>query len=452
MTEKSHDSQASSPLARIAAARLFWTHQKSRPEQLPPDTDWRVWLIQSGRGWGKTRTGAEWIVHQAIKYDNTRWAVVAATFSDARDTCAEGESGIVAVANRYGVLKHWNRSLGEIRLTNGSRIKLFSAEEPNRLRGPQHHGAWCDELSSWRYSDTWDQLQFGLRLGKEQGIPARTVVTTTPKPTRLFRSLLERDDIEVTRGGTRDNAANLTPEFIRDMENRYAGTRLGRQELEGELLLDTPGALWTWEMIQESRIATAPDMTRIVVAIDPAATSGDDSDETGIVVVGRGVDGRGYVLADRTCKLSPAGWAKRALDAYDEFGASRIVGETNMGGDMIATIIHQIRPNAPYRGVVAKRSKTLRAEPISALYEQGRISHVGSFPELEEQMTTWVAEAADFSPDRLDALVHGLTALNIGAEGFADQYLASISAICSSCDMPNIMGASICASCGQPLQ
>jgi phage terminase large subunit-like protein len=449
LTEKSNDSLNFSPAERIAAARYLWSHQEARSNQLPPPGDWRVWLIQSGRGWGKTRTGAEWLLYEALKHDGTRWAIVAPTFSDARDTCAEGDSGIVEIARRYGVLKTWNRSLGEIRLTNGSRIKLFGAEEPNRLRGPQFHGAWCDELSSWRYADTWDQLQFGLRLGRSSGIVPRTVVTTTPKPTRLFRSLLERDDVAIVRGSMKDNAANLADEFVKGIVNKYGGTRLGRQEIEGELLLDTPGALWTFDMIDEARVDEAPDMARIVVAVDPATTSTEDADETGIVVVGLGVDGRGYVLADRTCRLSPNGWALRVVEAYDEFHADRIVGETNQGGDMIETILRQVRPTIPYRGIHARKGKTPRAEPISALYEQRRVSHVGHFAELEGQMTGWVDGESDFSPDRIDALVHGLTSLGIGSgAGAADRFFESLAPECDQCGTRNDFDASSCSSCG----
>jgi phage terminase large subunit-like protein len=376
--------------------------------------------------------------------------VVAATFGDVRDTCAEGESGLIAVLRRYGVLKHYNRSMGEIRLTNGSLIKLFSADEPDRLRGPQFHGAWCDELAAWRYAETYDQLQFTLRLG----VNPQTIITTTPRPTKIIKDLIARDDgtIRTVRGSTFDNAKNLAPAALAQLRNRYEGTRLGRQELYAEVLDDVPGALWTLNMVESCRVKDVPDMVRVVVAIDPAATSNENSDETGIVVVGRGVDGRGYVLADRSCRLSPAGWARRAIEAYDEFQAMRIVGETNMGGDMIETIIKQQRPSIPYKGVVARRGKTLRAEPISALYEQGRVSHHGVFAELETQMTTWVAGESDFSPDRLDAMVHGLTSLNIGSEASADRYFASIAPACPSCDLPNPTTAVLCSGCGLQLQ
>lgn len=350
------------------------------------------------------------------------------------------------------MLRAWNRSLGEIRLTNGSRIKLFSADEPDRLRGPQHHGAWCDELSSWRYPDTFDQLMFGLRLGRDSGITPKTVITTTPKPTRLFRSLLQRDDVVITRGSTRDNADNLADDFVREIVNKYGGTRLGRQEIEGELLEDTPGALWSYDMIDGSRVDEIPELTRVVVAVDPATTSSEDADETGIVVVGLGADGRGYVLADRTCRMSPNGWAREVVSAYDEFHADRVVGETNQGGDMIETILRSVRPTISYRGVTARIGKKLRAEPIAALYEQGRVSHVGAFKELETQMTGWVEGDSDFSPDRLDALVHGLTALNIATgTGAAGRFFESLTPPCPKCGERNPYDVPSCRSCGEAL-
>ena len=448
-TESSPESEQS--LLAIATSRYLWENQLARPEQIPSDNgDWSVYLYLAGRGAGKTRTAAEWIAWQATRRPNTRWAVVAATFGDVRDTCAEGESGLVAILRRYEMLKHYNRSMGEIRLTNGSLIKMFSADEPDRLRGPQFHGAWCDELAAWRYPETYEQLQFTLRLG----IHPQTVITTTPQPKRVIKELIARTDgsVYLVRGSTFDNAKNLAPSALQQLRNRYEGTRLGRQELYAEILEDTPGALWTLDLIENTRIETPPEMSRVVVAIDPAATNNENSDETGIVVVGKGVDGRGYVLADRSCRLSPDGWAKRAIEAYDEFQASRIVGETNMGGDMIETIIRQYRPNIPYRGIVAKRGKTLRAEPISALYEQGRVSHVGVFPQLEEQMTGWVADQSDFSPDRLDALVHGLAQLGIGGGGFSDAFFASVAPPCPHCDLPNNVDSTHCSGCGQPLQ
>ena len=429
----------------MVASRLYW-EEVARPNQIPPDSEWLIWLILSGRGWGKTRTGAEWLANEAIKNPRTRWAIVARTFADARDTCAEGESGIVNVLQRYQVIRNWNRSMGEIVLTNGSKIKLFSAEEPDRLRGPQHHGAWCDELAAWEDPDAWDQLMFGLRLGNRP----RTVVTTTPRPVALLKSLINRDTTYITRGNTFENAKNLAATALLELQARYAGTRLGRQELEGELLEDVEGALWSRSWIENTRIKTEqlPSLYRIVVAIDPAVTSGEDSDETGIVIAGATNDGHFYVLEDATMKGTPDSWGKRAVQGFKDWKADRIVAEVNNGGDMVVMVLQQVDKFVPVTKVHATRGKRMRAEPISALYEQGRVHHVGSFTKLEDQMVSWTPESND-SPDRLDALVWSLTELKDGGSTLAS--LASMSIICSSCQMPNIKTAKICNYCNTAL-
>jgi phage terminase large subunit-like protein len=381
-----------------------------------------------------------------VSQPGTRWAIVAATYGDARDTCVEGESGLLSVLNRYRVVGNYNRSIGEVTLTNGSRIKLFSADEPERLRGPQHHGAWCDELAAWRYPETWDQLQFGLRLGTAP----RVVITTTPKPTPLVRGLSERDDVQVTRGSTFDNAQNLSPAALAQLRARYEGTRLGRQELEGELLTDVEGSLWNAADIDDHRVSEAPELVRIVVAVDPAVSSGPDSDETGIVVVGKGSDGHAYVLADRSCRDTPSGWAHRAVHAFEEFGEiGTIVGEKNQGGDLIETTIRSVRPTVPYKGITAKVGKRLRAEPIAALYEQGRVHHVGTYRELEDQMTTWLPDSG-VSPDRLDALVHAVAELGLAKGSAADRFLHALAPPCPSCGVPQLPEATTCANCGRP--
>jgi phage terminase large subunit-like protein len=429
----------------MVASRLYW-EEVARPNQLEPEGDWLIWLILSGRGWGKTRTGAEWIANKALAMPKTRWAIVARTFADARDTCAEGESGIVNVLHRYQALQNWNRSMGEILLTNGSRIKLFSAEEPDRLRGPQHHGAWCDELAAWEDPDAWDQLQFGLRLGEHP----QTVVTTTPRPVSLLKNLIQRDTTYITRGSTFENAKNLAPAALMELQARYSGTRLGRQELEGELLEDIEGALWSRAWIEASRITQAqlPPLYRIIVAIDPAVTSGEDSDETGIVTAGASADGHFYVLEDSTLKATPDAWGRRAVQAFRDWKADRIVAEVNNGGDMVIMVIQQVDRNAPVTKVHASRGKRLRAEPISALYEQGRVHHVGAFPKLEDQMVSWTPESND-SPDRLDALVWALTELKDGSSSQA--MLASMAKICTKCQMPNIKSAKSCNYCNEPI-
>jgi phage terminase large subunit-like protein len=383
----------------------------ARPNQLAPAGDWTVWMRMAGRGEGKTRSGAEWVRDQLETGNAARVALVAPTAADARDVMVEGESGILAIS------PDWNRPLYEPskrRLTwpNGAIATLYSADEPERLRGPQHDAAWADELGAWRYPEAWDQLMFGLRLGQRP----RVVVTTTPKPTKLIRDLLSRPDCIVSRGKTSDNKANLAPAFLDTVVRRYQGTRLGRQELEGELLDDVPGALWTRGLIEQNRITTAalPTFSRVVVAIDPAVSSDEDSDETGIVVCGL-ANGTGYVLDDRSGRYAPHEWARRAVDAYRHHKGDRIVAEVNNGGDMVESTLRMVDRSAPYRAVHASRGKRVRAEPVSALYEQGRVKHVGAFPELEDQMCNWVPDSADASPDRMDALVWCLTELIVDA-------------------------------------
>jgi phage terminase large subunit-like protein len=402
--------------AEVSKVLLAW-FPTGRPEQKPdPDLDWLIFAYVAGRGAGKTRSGAEWIAEQALGQPGTRWAIVAPTFADVRDTCVEGESGLGTVLRRripgldWG--KAWNRTLLEVTLPNGSRIKGFSAEEPERLRGPQHHGAWADELAAWKYHDAWDQLQFGLRLG---ACP-RTFVTTTPKPTKTVRALFNRAakgaGVMLVGGSTFDNADNLSAAALTELREQYEGTRLGRQELYGELLLDTPGALWTQQMIDGPRVTTVPTLRRVVIAIDPAVTSGEDSDSTGIVAAGIGLDGHLYVLHDWTCKESPERWARRAVELYDTVGGDRIVAEVNNGGDLVEAVLRTVDPSVPVRKVHASRGKRMRAEPVAALYEQGKVHHVGGLPELEDQMTTWTPESGE-SPDRLDALVWALTDLAV---------------------------------------
>src|SRR5215831_2162872 len=315
----------------VAALENSWP-VIARPNQLPPPGDWSIWLLLAGRGFGKTRTLAEWVCGQAASGQAGRIAIVAATAADARDVLVEGESGVLAVA------PPWCRPLYEPskrRLTwpNGAIATTFSAEEPERLRGPQHDAAVCDELGSWSAPETWDMLQFGLRLGRNP----RCLVATTPRPTRLIRELLAREgqDVVVTRGSTYENRANLAPGFFDQVIRKYEGTRLGRQELNAELLVDTPGALWSHAIIDAARLSAAPSLQRIVIAIDPAVTSGEHADETGIVVVGKDANGHGYVLHDLSGKYSPTEWAKTAIMAYRAHRADRIVAERNNGGDMI---------------------------------------------------------------------------------------------------------------------
>lgn len=427
---------------------MFWQIQRARPEQLPPDGDWATWLYVAGRGAGKTRTAAEWLAYQALTIPNSRWAVVAPTFGDGRDTCIEGESGLQSILNRYGAIRGYNRSQGSIRLRNGSILQVFSGEEPERLRGPQHHGAWVDELAAFKYPrEAWDQLQFGLRLG----VKPQTIISTTPRPKPLIRDLLKRDDgsVVVTRGSTFDNAPNLAPSALAEFLARYEGTRIGRQELHGELLEDVDGALWSWARIEQDRLTQLPEnIVRRVVSVDPAVTNNDSSDETGIVVVSRDRDGHGYVEGDHSMRGTPNEWAARVINVYDEYECDHIIVEVNQGGDMVAQTLRTIRPHLPIREVRASKGKRLRAEPISALYEQGKVHHVGVFESLETQMTTWTPDDPK-SPDRLDALVHGLT--DLMESGGAEAYLRSLAVVCA-CGFPSGRGSTECTYCGATLK
>lgn len=403
--------------------RLRYTWEVvARPEQIAPIGDWRTWVAMAGRGFGKTRCGAEWVRSQVERDKAVRVALVAPTAADARDVMVEGESGILAIS------PPWNRPTYEpskrrVTWKNGAMATMYSADEPDRLRGPQHDALWADELAAWRYPDAWDMAMFGLRLGDDP----RSVVTTTPRPVRILRDILKQPTTVVTRGSTYDNKANLAQAFLDAIVKRYEGTRIGRQELYAEMLDDVPGALWARDAIDATRLMTQVHMSsmrRVVVAIDPAVTSGEDSDETGIVVAGLGIDGHGYVLADRSCRLSPDKWAKRAVDAYHEFHADRIVAEVNQGGDLVEKTIRTVERSISYTAVRAARGKVTRAEPIAALYEQGRIHHAGAFGALEDQMCSFTPDNQDGGhDDRVDALVWALTELMLGStvpthEGF----------------------------------
>lgn len=404
--------QAAAASIMLRRARDPWGKSR-RVNQTPPPGDWSTWLIMAGRGFGKTRTSVEWIREQVMTHGAIRVALVAATAADARDVLVEGESGLLACCERYGVHAKYKSSKRRVEFPNGALAFLYSAEEPDRLRGPQHHAAAADEIAAWRYPETWDNLQFGLRLGAHP----RTVVATTPKPVHLVRTLLkgaESGDVAVTRGSTYDNADNLSPAFLNAIRARYEGTRLGRQEIAGELLNDVEGALWSYAMIEATRLSALPDgvsLARIVVAVDPPASSGSDSAECGIVVAGRGDDGRGYVLADRSVRGSPNEWARAAVKAYHDFQADHITIEVNQGGEMATNTLRTVDQNVPIETVHASRGKYARAEPVSALYEQERISHLGTFAALEDQQATWVPDGRMPSPDRLDALVWAFTDL-----------------------------------------
>ncbi len=389
----------------------------ARDNQLPPEGNWRAWLLMAGRGFGKTRTGAEWVRDQVLNQGRRRIALVAPTAADVRDVMVEGQSGILAIG-APDERPRYEPSKRRVIWPNGAIATTFSADEPERLRGPQHDAAWCDEIASWRYPEAWDMLMFGLRIGKDP----RVVVTTTPKPIKIIRELIADPSTVITRGSSYENRANLAPTFFAQIVHKYAGTRLGRQELDAELLEDVPGALWSRAQLEECRwpaYQNVPDLTRIVVAIDPAVTSGEDADETGIVVAGKDARGHGYVLADTSGRYPPTDWARLAISLYRQHKADRIVAEVNNGGDMVEATLRMVDPNVSYVAVHATRGKVVRAEPVAALYEQGRIRHIGAFATLEDQMCGFTPDldrkAAGFSPDRVDAMVWALTDLLVEA-------------------------------------
>lgn len=398
-----------------ATIRLYtdWL-ETAREKQLEPQGDFNVWLILAGRGWGKTRTGAEDIALFALRNPNSICAVVAPTHGDLRRVCFGGNSGLLSIIPdecyaKSRDYKGYSSSLSEIRLHNGSKIVGYAAQEPERLRGPQFHRAWCDEIAAWRYPEAYDQLMFGLRLGKKP----KCVITTTPKPTPLIKQLIVRKDTYVTTGNTFENEKNLAPSALKMLRERYEGTALGRQELYAEILEDLEGALWNQKLIEESRLSedTERELSKIIIAIDPAVTANADSDETGIVVVGKDYNNEYYVLDDLSGKHSADKWGRIAINAYYEWEADRIVAEVNNGGDLVERLLRNIDPNVPYRSVHATRGKLVRAEPIAALYEQRRVHHMGIYPELESQMCTYTGDI-NISPDRMDALVWGLTELS----------------------------------------
>lgn len=412
-----------------AAALLYTWEVWARPNQLEPEGEWTTWLILAGRGYGKTRCGAETINKWVKEGTCKRLALVAEDSADARDVMVEGESGILA-CSPPDFMPKYEPSKRRLTWPNGAIATLYSAEDYDSLRGPQFDGAWCDELCKWRYAvEAWDNLQFGLRLG----LHPKQIVTTTPKPIKLLKDILLRDDTHVTTGSTYENLENLAEPFRKAVVAKYEGTRIGRQELNAEILDDMPGALWQRSQIDADRLRPQspehpillPEFAQIVVAVDPATTSNENSDETGIIVCGIGHDGRGYVIADRSMRGTPDEWGNAAVEAYDEFEADRIVYETNQGGDMVRfTLItcasalksagKRKADFVPLRGVHASRGKAVRAEPVSALYEQNRVSHIGAFAELEDQMCGFVPGLkSGYSPDRMDALVWALTDLMV---------------------------------------
>jgi len=408
--------------ALVALEDLFdWEGAWARNAQKEPEGNWRVWLINAGRGFGKTRSGAEWVRKLIETGRSRRMALVGRTTADVRDVMIEGESGLLAVSTptfypQWLPSKRklvWPRTppKGISRISVGptpAEAHTYTADEPDLLRGPQHDAAWCDELAAWRFKDAWDNLMLGLRIGEDP----RCCVTTTPKPILLLRRIMERPGTVVTGGSTYENIANLAPAFIEEIIDEYEGTAKGEQELYAKLLTEAEGALWKREWIEENRVSEHPDLDLLVVAIDPAMTSHEESSETGIIGAGRAwIDGLDhyYILGDASGRHSPDAWATCAIDLLEQYEGDEIVGEVNNGGDLVEYTLRTVDPEAPYHDVRASRGKQIRAAPIASLYEQGRVHHVGVFSELEDQLCNWEPRPGSTSPDRLDADVWAIS-------------------------------------------
>lgn len=409
-------------LAFLAADWHIWARDDQLPPEQSADDHWRVWLILGGRGAGKTRAGAEWIRAKALglppftQAPSARIALVGETIGDVRHVMIEGISGLLAI-HSGDERPRFEPSKMQLTWPNGAIAQVFGGDNPESLRGPQFDTAWVDELAKWREPERgWDMLQFGLRLGD----PPQMVVTTTPKALPLLKTIMADPSTVVTRSKTTDNAANLAPAFIREITRRYKDTALARQELDGEIIDMRAGSLWRRDWIDAHRVNACPDLKSIVVAVDPPVTATASSDACGIMVVGIGPDNRAYVISDRTVQgREPHIWARAAVSAYQDFEADRIVAEINQGGDLVVSVLRQIDPGVAVQKVRATRGKWLRAEPVAALYAEGRVSHVGLYPQLEDQMCAFGADglASGRSPDRLDALVWALTSLLLNTKG-----------------------------------
>ncbi len=386
----------------------FWR----RDDQAEPAADWRIWLVMAGRGYGKTRMGAEWVSHMAMQYPGARFALVGATLNEARAVMVEGESGLLSLP--FAERPAYEPSLRRLTWRNQATATLFSGAEPESLRGPQHDFAWADEIAKWPSGiAAWDNLMLGLRLGERP----RAMATTTPRPVPLVRRLDKQKGVVVTRGRTVDNDMNLPPEFIASVRSAYAGTRLGRQELDGELIADAAGALWSRDLLERQRAVVAPELTRVVIGVDPPVS--ENGDACGIVAVGLGVDKKAYVLGDHSIAgASPERWARAVAAAVEAWQADRVVAEVNQGGNMVESVLRAADLAMPVKRVHASRGKSARAEPIAALYETARVYHISAFQELEDQMCGLIAgggyEGPGRSPDRADALVWALTELMLG--------------------------------------
>jgi phage terminase large subunit-like protein len=394
---------------RLLADWRFWR----RPDQVAPIGDWRIWLVMAGRGFGKTRAGAEWVRAQAEADGRLRIALVGASIGEVRQIMVEGESGLLSIAPPHA-LPEFAPSLKRLTWPNGAVATLYSAAEPDSLRGPEHHLAWCDEVAKWPYAEAvWNNLMMTLRLGNTPQITA----TTTPRPVPLIKRLLSEKGVIVTRGKMRDNRLNVARDWMNAMEGLYSGTRLGRQELDGELVTDIEHALWSRALLEACRVTDAPTLTRVVIGVDPPASAGGDA--CGIIAVGLGADGKAYVLGDHSVSgRSPEGWARAVAGAAEAWGADRVIAEANNGGDMVVSTLRAADVSMPVKKVHASRGKCARAEPIAALYEAGKARHVGAFPALEDELCGLVSgglyQGPGRSPDRADACVWAMTEVMLG--------------------------------------
>lgn len=389
---------------------------RARPSQLPPPGDWRTWLILAGRGFGKTRTGAETIRSWVCQGQYKRIALVGASIQEVQKVMIEGESGLLAVHPK-AEMPTFQASKRRLIWSNGAVALLYGAEYYEQLRGPQFDFAWIDEFAKFRHAEPlWHQLQLCLRLGDNP----RCLITTTPRPVSILRKLIELPEVHITKGSTFENEANLAPAYIEQIKKQFLNTTLGAQELYAEMLMEEAGALWNRNMIryQEAPLSSAQmlELERIVIAIDPATTHHQDSDETGIIVAGISHDKKAYILEDLSGKHSPNDWGQRVTEAYWHYKADRVVAEVNKGGDLVEQVVRSVDSTVSYKSVRATRGKYTRAEPIAALYEQGRVFHTRPFTKLEGQMCSFIPGRSQSSPDRMDALVWAVTELLLQSE------------------------------------
>jgi phage terminase large subunit-like protein len=409
---------------------MAWRFQARSP-QLPPDGAWRVWYIRGGRGGGKTWTGSHTLSEWITQNPGRDWAIVAPTYGDARDVCVEGPSGLLKALNLPKGYKPWNRSLGELNLPDGGTVYIDGADDGAlRIQGKNLAGLWADEVGLWRqWRTAWEEsIAFAVRID-----PARIIATGTPKRGHpLVKKLMGDETVAKTVVRTMDNAGNLSHVALDELLRRYGGTELGRQELEGDVLSDVPGALVKRDQIRYGDAPMiyrgsdlVPNYVRVVIPIDPAVTYGPDSDETGMVVCAKGPDNNGYVLDDLSGRYSPGDWARKAITAFEEYGADAIVGEVNNGGDLIESTLRNNGFNGRFIAVHASRGKRVRAEPIGSLYEQGRIFHRRPFPELEDQWCSFTPDTLD-SPDRLDAAVWGFTELFPAVTSISGPFMVNV--------------------------